>query len=64
VGCWWGNLNVNVHWVDLGVTASTVLKWEPRERKWESVEWIDLARNRDKWLAVVKTVMNPGIAMN
>jgi hypothetical protein len=29
-----------------------------KEIKWEDKDWIDLAQNRDKWLAVVKTVMN------
>jgi hypothetical protein len=29
-----------------------------RERRWESVDWIHLAENRDQWRAVVNTVMN------
>jgi hypothetical protein len=29
-----------------------------KEIRWEDKDWIDLAHNRDKWLAVVKTVMN------
>jgi len=28
------------------------------EIKWEGVDWINLFQNRDKWLAVVNTVMN------
>ena len=61
-GFCWGNLKVNVHWEELGVIGSTVLKWEPKEREWESVDWIDLARDTAKWLVVVKTVMSPRIA--
>jgi hypothetical protein len=57
-----GNLKVHVHWEDLGLIGNTVLKWEPREREWESVDWIDLARDKDKWLTVVKTVVSPRIA--
>jgi hypothetical protein len=29
-----------------------------REKGWESVHWIHLARERDQWRAVVNTVMN------
>jgi len=28
------------------------------ETGWEEVDWIDLAQNKDKWLVVVKAVMN------
>ena len=37
---------------------------EPKEREWERVDWIDLARDRDRWLAAVKTVMSPRIVLN
>jgi len=29
-----------------------------KELGWKGVHWIDLARDRDKWRAVVKKVMN------
>jgi hypothetical protein len=29
-----------------------------KETGWNSMDWINLARYRDKWQAVVKTVMN------
>jgi hypothetical protein len=35
---------------------------EPKEGEWERVDRIDLARVKDKWLAVVKTVMSLRIA--
>jgi hypothetical protein len=32
-----------------------------REIGWGSVEWIQLAQNRDWWRALVNTVMNLGV---
>jgi hypothetical protein len=29
-----------------------------REVGWEDVDWIHLAEDRDKWLALVNTIMN------
>jgi hypothetical protein len=29
-----------------------------RESGWEGVEWIQLAQDRNRWLALVNTVMN------
>jgi hypothetical protein len=29
-----------------------------REIGWDGLDWIDLAQNRDKWMALVNTVMN------
>jgi len=37
---------------------------EPKEGEWERVDRIDVARVRDKWLAVVKTVTSLRIAWN
>jgi hypothetical protein len=34
------------------------IKTDLKEIGWESVEWINLADVRDKWRAVVNTVMN------
>ena len=42
---------------DLRVNGRIILKWI-LEIKWEGVYWINLFQNRDKWLAVVNTVMN------
>jgi hypothetical protein len=35
-----------------------VLGMDLREIGWGSVDWIQLAKDRDRWLAVVNTVMN------
>jgi hypothetical protein len=29
-----------------------------KETGWESVEWVQLAQDRDRWQSLVKTVMN------
>ena len=34
------------------------IKLDRKETGWEHVDWIYLARDRDKWRAVVNTVMN------
>jgi hypothetical protein len=34
------------------------IRMDPRERRWEVVEWMNLAQDRDQWQAVVNMVMN------
>jgi hypothetical protein len=34
------------------------IKMDLREVGWENIDWIDLAQDRDRWRAVVYTVMN------
>jgi hypothetical protein len=34
------------------------IKVDLREIGWDGVDWIDMAQNRDKWRALVNTVMN------
>jgi hypothetical protein len=34
------------------------IKLDLREIGWDSMDWIDLAQNRDQWRALVNTVMN------
>jgi hypothetical protein len=34
------------------------IKIDVREVGWDGVDWIDLAQDRDRWRAVVNTVMN------
>jgi hypothetical protein len=34
------------------------IKTDFREVGWEGADWVDLAQDRDKWRAVVYTVMN------
>jgi hypothetical protein len=46
VGCKWAN-NINV---DLAETG------------WGGIDWIDLARDRDKWRAPVNSIMNLSVS--
>jgi hypothetical protein len=34
------------------------IKMDLREIRWGSMDWIDLAQDRNQWRALVKTVMN------
>jgi hypothetical protein len=34
------------------------IKEDLRERRWDGMEWIDLAQDRDQWRALVNTVRN------
>jgi len=33
-------------------------------KEWQGVDWIDLAWDRDKWWAVVNSVMNSSVPWN
>jgi hypothetical protein len=34
------------------------IKMDLREIRWDVVDWIDLAQDRDQWRALVNTVLN------
>jgi hypothetical protein len=34
------------------------IKTDLREIEWDGMDWIDLAKDRDQWRALVKAVMN------
>jgi hypothetical protein len=51
---WWEGQNekeTTRRWVDN-------IKMDLREIGWRGKDWIDLARDRDQWRALVNTVMN------
>jgi hypothetical protein len=56
-GFWWGNLREGDHWEDLGVDGKTI-KMDLQELGWRGTDWIDLAQDRDRWRALVNTIMN------
>jgi hypothetical protein len=58
IGYWWESQKVRDHWEDQDIDGWTILKWILREIRWDGVDWIDLAQDRDQWRALVNTVMN------
>jgi len=52
-----GNLREWDHFGDLGADGRIILKWI-LENRMGGVEWTDLAQDRDKWRALVNTLMN------
>jgi hypothetical protein len=51
IGYSWESQMGRDHWEDQDVDGWTILKWDGRD-------WIDLAQDRDRWRALVNTVMN------
>jgi len=51
-GFWWGNLE------DPGVDRRIILKWIVVGWRRETMDWIDLAQDRDRWRAFVNAAMN------
>ena len=58
-GFWWENLSEVDHLEDPGIGGRIILKWI--FRNWDggggSMDWVDLAQDRDRWRSVVKAVM-------
>jgi hypothetical protein len=52
MGFWWADLREAEHLEDPGVDGKVIL--QSIFKKWDRVmDWIELARNRDRWLALV-----------
>jgi hypothetical protein len=45
-------------WEDLEIGGRVILKMDFRGIRWDDIDWIDVAQDRDQWRAVVNTVMN------
>jgi len=56
-GFWWENLRGNGHLKHPGVDGRIILRWI--FRRWDGgTDWIDLAQDKGRWLALVNAVMN------
>jgi hypothetical protein len=56
-GFWLGDLREGDHVGDPGVGWEDNIKMDLQEVGW-GMDWIELARDRDRWRAVVNAVMN------
>jgi hypothetical protein len=56
-GFWWEGQKERDHYEDLDIGGSIILKWI-LETGWCSMDWTDLAQDRDQWRALVNMVMN------
>ena len=57
-GFWWGNLRERGNWGDTGVDGRIILRLDVPEVGQGSGDWMELAQDRDRWWALVNTVMN------
>jgi hypothetical protein len=58
IGYWWEIQKERDHWEDEDVGGWKILKWILE--RWDGMDWIDLAQDRDQWGALVNKVMNLG----
>jgi hypothetical protein len=57
-GFWWEIPKERDHSEDRDVDGRMGSECYLRKIGWESVDWIQLAQDRDRWRALVNTVMN------
>jgi hypothetical protein len=56
-GFWWGNLGERDHLEDPGIGWGIKIKMDLQEVGCEGINWIDVAKDRDRWRARVNAVM-------
>ena len=69
-GFWWGKLKERDHLGDPGIYGRIIYRWILKKKDgdgWtelfrlrigKGMDWIELAQDRDRWRALVSTVMN------
>jgi hypothetical protein len=55
---WWLNVRERYHMEDIGVDGRIILRCIFTHLECRSVEWINLAHDRDSWRALVNALMN------
>jgi hypothetical protein len=58
IGYWWQSQKERDHWEDQDVGEWTILEWILREIRWDGVDWMDVAQDRDQCRALLNTVLN------
>jgi hypothetical protein len=56
-GFWLGDVREGNHLGDPGIDGRIILRWIFKKWGW-GMDWIGLAQDRDRWLALVNVVMN------
>jgi hypothetical protein len=56
IGYWWESHKERVHWEDQEAGGWTILNWILE--RWDGMDWIDLAQDRDPRRALVNMVLN------
>jgi hypothetical protein len=56
-GFWWANPGERDHLEDPGIDGRIILRWIFRNWDW-GMELIDMAQDRDKWRALVNSIMS------
>jgi hypothetical protein len=57
IGYWWESQKEGDHRKDQELGVWTI-SLDLREIRWDGVDWIDRARDRNQWRALVNTVLN------
>ena len=61
-GFWWGNLRERDHWGDPDADGRINIKMDLQEVGGGCDDWMKLTQARDRWRALVSTVMNLRVA--
>jgi hypothetical protein len=61
---WWGNLKGRNHLEDPGIDRRIILRWIFRKWARRGRNCTDLAQDKDRWWALVNSIMNLHVPLN